>query len=122
MKISTMYHENKLSSVLLETSCYRDSLTTMNPAGKFSRILRRIPRDGGWWWRNPCEIRVVSETRIDAEIQGKFEITVEMRGKFPQTWIHINSPKNDFKSSLEYFHITGTLPMLSQERRKEISR
>ena len=67
-----MYHENKLSSVLLETSCYRDSLTTMHQAGKISRILRGIPGDRGWWWRNPPEIWVVSETRIDAEIQGKF--------------------------------------------------
>ena len=34
-----------------------------------------------------------------------------MRGKFPQTCKHFNSPKNDIKSSLGYFHITGTLPM-----------
>ena len=34
-----------------------------------------------------------------------------MRGKFPQTFKHFNSPKNDIKSSLGYFHITGTLPM-----------
>ena len=34
-----------------------------------------------------------------------------MRGKFPQTCKHFNSPKNDIKSSLGYFHITGKLPM-----------
>ena len=34
-----------------------------------------------------------------------------MRGKFPQTCKHFNSPNNDIKSSLGYFHITGTLPM-----------
>ena len=34
-----------------------------------------------------------------------------MRGKFPQTCKHFNSPKNDIKSSLGYFHITGILPM-----------
>ena len=34
-----------------------------------------------------------------------------MRGKFPQTVKHFNSPKNDVKSSLGYFQITGTLPM-----------
>ena len=34
-----------------------------------------------------------------------------MRGKFPQTFKHFNSPNNDIKSWLGYFHITGTLPM-----------
>ena len=34
-----------------------------------------------------------------------------MNGKFPQTCKHFNSPKDDIKSSLGYFHITGTLPM-----------
>ena len=32
-------------------------------------------------------------------------------GKIPQTCKQFNSPKNDIKSSLGYFHITGTLPM-----------
>ena len=56
-----------------------------------------------------AEILVVSEMRIHVEIQGK--IGVEMRGKFPQICKHFNSPKNDIKSSLGYFDITGTLPM-----------
>ena len=34
-----------------------------------------------------------------------------MRGKFPKTCEHFNSPKNEIKSSLGYFHITGILPM-----------
>ena len=34
-----------------------------------------------------------------------------MRGKYPQTFKHFNSPKNDIKSSLGYFYITGTHPM-----------
>ena len=34
-----------------------------------------------------------------------------MRGKFPWTCKHFNSPNNDIKSSLGYFHITGTPPM-----------
>ena len=34
-----------------------------------------------------------------------------MRGKFPQTCKHFNSPKNDIKSSLGYLRITETLPM-----------
>ena len=34
-----------------------------------------------------------------------------MREKFPQTNKHFNTPKNEIKSSLAYFHITGTLPM-----------
>ena len=33
-----------------------------------------------------------------------------MRGKFPQTCKPYSSPKNDIKSSLGYFHITGTFP------------
>ena len=33
-----------------------------------------------------------------------------MRGKFPKTCKHFNSPKNDIKSPLGYFHITETLP------------
>ena len=54
------------------------------------------------------EIWVVSETRIHAEIQGNFQIGVEMRGKFPRSCKHYNSPKNDIKPSLGYFHTTGT--------------
>ena len=54
----------------------------------------------------PAEIWVVSETRIHTEIQGNFQIRVEMRGKFPQPCKHFNSPKNDIKSSLGYFHTT----------------
>ena len=34
-----------------------------------------------------------------------------MRGKFPKTCKHFNSPKIDIKSSLGYSHITGALPM-----------
>ena len=52
------------------------------------------------------EIVVVSETRIYMEIDGKFKIGVEMRGKFPITCKHFNSPKIDIKSSLGYFHTT----------------
>ena len=33
-----------------------------------------------------------------------------MRGNFPQTCKHFNSPKNDIKSSLGYFHITWKYP------------
>ena len=36
------------------------------------------------------EIVVVSETRIYMEIDGKFKIGVEMRGKFPITCKHFN--------------------------------
>ena len=57
------------------------------------------------------EIVVVSETRIYMEIDGKFKIGVEMRGKFPITCKHFNSPKIDIKSSLGYFHTTGTISM-----------
>ena len=53
------------------------------------------------------EIWVVSEIRIHTEIQGNFQIGVKMSGKFPKTCKHFNSPKNDIKSSLGYFH-TGT--------------
>ena len=53
------------------------------------------------------EIWVVSETKIKAEIQGNFQIGVKMRGKFPQTCKHFNSPNNGIKSSLVYFHTTG---------------
>ena len=34
-----------------------------------------------------------------------------MRGKFTQTCKHFNSPKNDIKSLLGYFHLTGTIPL-----------
>ena len=34
-----------------------------------------------------------------------------MRGKFPQTCKHFYALNNDIKSSLGYFHITGTLPI-----------
>ena len=34
-----------------------------------------------------------------------------MSGKFPQTCKHFNSPKDDIKSLLGYFHISGTFPM-----------
>ena len=68
----------------------------------------------GWWLLVEgihTEFLFVSETRIHAEIQGKFQIKVEMRGKFPRTCKHFNSPKNEIKSSPGYFHLTGTLPM-----------
>ena len=42
----------------------------------------------GWWLLVEgihVEIWVVSETRVQAEIQGNFQIRVEMRGKFIQT-------------------------------------
>ena len=57
------------------------------------------------------DIWVVSETKIHAENGGNFQIGVEMRGKFPQICKLFYSPKNDIKSSLGYFHTTGTLPM-----------
>ena len=34
-----------------------------------------------------------------------------MRGNIPQTCKHLNSPNNDIKSSLGYFHISWTFPM-----------
>ena len=34
-----------------------------------------------------------------------------MRGNFPHTCKHFNSPKNDIELALRYFHITGTFPM-----------
>ena len=58
------------------------------------------------------EIWVVSETRIHADIQGKFSNRVKMRVKFPQTCKHFKSPKSDMKSSMGYFQITGNFPML----------
>ena len=48
-----------------------------------------------------AEIWVVSETRIHIKIQGKFPKTIKC----------FISTQNDIKSSLWYFHITGTLPM-----------
>ena len=45
------------------------------------------------------------------KFRGNFQIGVEMRGKFLQTCKNFNSPKNDIKSSLGYFHITEILPM-----------
>ena len=92
---------------------YESSDRSIFPAGKGSQILRGIP----WRFRLlvegiHVEIWVVSETRILADIQGSFQIGVKIRGKFPQTCKHFNSLKNDIKSSLGYFHITGTLPML----------
>ena len=61
---------------------------------------------GGWLLVEGIhlEIWVANGTRIHTEIQGKFL-------KFPQSCNHFNSPKNDVKSSLGYFHVTGTLPM-----------
>ena len=59
-----------------------------------------------------AEIWVVRETRIHMEIQGKFLNRGWNEREFPQTCKHFYSPKkNDIKSSLEYFHITWTLPM-----------
>ena len=69
-----------------------------------SRGFRGNPR-GSW-----LLVWVVSETRT-WKFRGNFQIWVEIRGKFPQTSKHFNSPKNDIKSSLGYFHITWTLPM-----------
>ena len=58
-----------------------------------------------------AEICVINETRIHAENQGSFQIRVEMRGKYPQTCKHFNSPKIDIQLSLGYFHTAGSLPM-----------
>ena len=47
----------------------------------------------GWWLlveRIQAEIWVVSEIRIHAELQGNFQIRVEMRGKFLQTCERFN--------------------------------
>ena len=40
-----------------------------------------------------------------------FKSKLRMRGKVPQTCKHFNSPKNDIKSSLGYFHRTVILTM-----------
>ena len=76
-------------------------VSNSNPAGKISRILRESPgivvvgggdpcgNLGCKWNENPCE----NEREVS------------------QTCKHVNSPKNDIKSSLGYFHITGTLPI-----------
>ena len=62
------------------------------------------------------EIWVVSETRIHVEIQGKnYIIGVGMRGKFPQTCQHFDSPKNDIKSQ-------GNSPSFHLNFRREIKR
>ena len=50
------------------------------------------------------ELWVVSEMRIHAEIQGNFQIGVEMRGKFPKTCKYFYSSKNDIKSYVIILH------------------
>ena len=89
------------------SSAYRLTLqvTELGPSGQNHADSAGDPR--GWWFLVEgihVEIWVVSETRIHSEIQGNFQILVEMRGMFSQTCKHFNSPKKDIKSSLGYFH------------------
>ena len=83
------------------------------PAGKIWWILRGIPEDIGCWWRESTHKFGLSVKRESTQkFSGNFRIRVEMRGKFPQTCKNVNSPKNDIKSSLGYFHITGTYKII----------
>ena len=50
------------------------------------------------------------ETGFLALYDGSFYYLFQLKS-LPHTCKHINSPKNDIKTSLGYFHITGTLPM-----------
>ena len=55
-----------------------------------------------------ADIWVVSETRIQKEIQRIFfKSGLKWEGSFPQNCKHFNSPKNDNKPSLWYFLITS---------------
>ena len=58
-----------------------------------------------------AEIRVVSETRIPQGNSEEFSNLCWDEREVSPNLQHINSPKNDIKSSLGYFLSTGTLPM-----------
>ena len=94
--------------------CTNHSSYTVPPVPSRQNLADSVGNSQGLWLLVEgiqAEIWVVSGTRIHMEIQRNFLIGVKMRGKFPQTCKYFTSPKNDIKSSLGYFHITGTLPM-----------